>query len=413
MKIIDQTPFYNKETGEISILDRGKALIKFGPTWIKEVEGQKQIITVLEKVLDNSYTLLRNVVIPQFETSFPFILIGPPGVYVMYVTPLIGLFRARGDQWGSISGNTFKIEKPNLLTRTERMARVILAYLRRQGFPNLPGVDGILLCSNPSVNVDTIRPIIRVVMCDALERFAISLTQSRVVLDRETSRDIIAQILNPPKPVTAQPIGSHPVASSNPPQPSISLDEPVAPHPLENTPAVGPFTTQQSESSLVSEPVTPPLFESIPAAGPVEPQQHESMPAAAPVEPQQHEFMPDASPLEPHQVETIPVAGLLESQQMSNPPVTEQIAPVFAGVDDSSSPVLAFSEQQAPATTFETTTQINPEQQNPSRAPSSNGLNKKQWIFLSIMVVLLCLLITIFLFLVLGDQKSFLLSLLP
>jgi hypothetical protein len=303
MKIIDQTPFYNKETGDISILDRVKGVMKFGATWQKEVEAQKHIITVLANVLDNNFTLLRNVIPPHLETSFPFILIGPPGVFVMYVTPLIGMFRARGDQWGTISGNAFKNEKPNLLTRTERMARAIHSFLQRQGYTTLSNVDGILLCSDPSVNVDSIRPIIRVVMCDALERFAISLTQARVVLNLESIQDITSRILNPPKPAPPQPI---------------------------------------------------------------------------------------------------------ETPSVSDPQV-----PMSTQVDDSFSPAFSFSNQQTPVSTNETPPLPVPDVQIPPRVPQLKALNKKQWIFLLILFLLWCLLISIFLFLVISDQTSFFLSLLP
>ena len=205
MKIIDQTPFFSKETGEIGILDRGRAMMKFGASWIKEVKAQNQIIAVLGKVLDKNYTLLRNVTPAGLGAIFPFILVGPPGVFVMYVTPLSGMFRAKGDQWGTISGNNFINEKTNLLTRTERMAHAIQVLLQRQGYSAITSVDPILLCSDPSVHVDTIRPIIRVVMRDALERFAISLTQARVVCNPESVQDIIMHILNPPKPAQPQP----------------------------------------------------------------------------------------------------------------------------------------------------------------------------------------------------------------
>jgi hypothetical protein len=218
MKIIDQTPFFIKETGEISFLDRAKAMFKFGPGWIKEVKAQKLIMAVLGKVLDKSYTLLRNVTPPGLGASFHFILIGPAGVFVMYVTPLTGMFRAKGDQWGTISGNAFKNEKPNLLTRTERMAHAIQVFLQRQGYLAITNVEAILLCSDPSVHVDSIRPIIRVVMRDALERFAISLTQARVVLNPESVQEIIERILNTPKPAPPQP--DETLAGINPKAPS-------------------------------------------------------------------------------------------------------------------------------------------------------------------------------------------------
>jgi hypothetical protein len=303
MKIIDHTPFFNKETGEISILDRGKAMMKYGANWINEVEAQKQVIPVLGKVLDRNYTLLRNITPPGLEASFPFILVGPTGVFVMYVTPLTGMFRAKGDLWGTISGNAFKNEKPNLLTRTERMARAIQVFLQRQGYLEITSVDAILLCSDLSVNVDIIRPIIRVVMRDALERFAISITQARVVLSPESVQDVIGRILNPPKPT--------------PPQPAEAIAE----------------------------------------AG--------------------SEALPSARAEDPY----VPTFALPESQ-----------APALSNEPDSLS--IAGTETH-------------------SRVPRHKGLNKKQWAFLIVMFVIWCLLITVFLFLVLKDQWSFLLSLLP
>lgn len=303
MKIIDQTPFFNNETGEISFLDRGKAMLKYGASWFKEVEAQKQVLTVLDNVLDRNYTLLRNVSPPGLEASFPFILVGPAGVFVMYVTPLTGIFRAKGDQWGTIARNTFKNEKPNLLTRTERMARAIQVFLQRQGYPAITTVDAILLCSNPSVHVDSIRPIIRVVMRDALERFAISIMQARVVFSPESVQDVIERILNPPKPT--------------PPQPA-------------ETPA---------------------------AAGP----------------------------------ET------LASAQAEDPYV----------------PAFVLPESQAPAWSYEPAPLPISGTQTRSQVPRRMGLNKKQRSFLIVLFVIWCLLITAFVFLVIKDQWSFLLSLLP
>jgi hypothetical protein len=199
MKIIDQTPFFT-ESGTISVIDRGKAIMRFGPTWFKEIEAQKQVMLLLDTMLDKNYTLLRNVTPPGLETSIPFILVGPTGVYVMYVTHLTGMFRAKGDIWGTISGNAFKPEKPNLLTRTERMARAVEMYLKRQGYTELSSIDAILLCADPSVHVDSLRPIVRIVMRDALERFAVSITQQRVLFSPEAVQDVVTRILTPPRP---------------------------------------------------------------------------------------------------------------------------------------------------------------------------------------------------------------------
>jgi len=203
LKIIDQTPFF-QENGELSLLDRGKAIIQFGFGWFKEIEAQKSVIAVLDKKLDKNYTLLRNIVLPGLEARIPFILVGPTGVYIMYVTPLVGLFRAKGDQWGTITGNAFKPERPNLLIRTERMARAVQVFLQRQGFTNLSTVEAVLLCADPSFVVDSLRPIVRIVMRDALEYFAGSIAQARTVFSPETIRDVINRILNPLAPIPSK-----------------------------------------------------------------------------------------------------------------------------------------------------------------------------------------------------------------
>lgn len=203
MKIIDQTPFF-QETGQLSLLDRAKAILRFGPNWFKEIDAEKSVIAVLDKTLDKKYTLLHNVTPYGLEAMIPLILVGPPGVYVMSVTNLFGTFRAKGDQWGVLSGDTFKPDNPNLLTRTERMARAIQVLLQRQGFVDITSVEAILLCSNPTFHVDSMRPIIRVVMRDVLERFGVSIAQARVVLSPETINNIVARIMNPPAPPPAK-----------------------------------------------------------------------------------------------------------------------------------------------------------------------------------------------------------------
>ena len=204
MKIVDQTPFY-KENGELGIIDRAKAILQYGVGWFKQVEAEKSIIAVLGRTLDKNYTLLHNIIPPGLDARIPLILVGPTGVYVLCVTTLLGTFRARGDQWGTISGNAFKPSNPNLLTRTERMARAILVFLQRQGYADLTNVEAVLLCADPSTNVDSMRPIIRAVMRDALERFGVSVMQARILLNPESAYDVVNRLLTPPAPPPTKP----------------------------------------------------------------------------------------------------------------------------------------------------------------------------------------------------------------
>ncbi len=254
MKIIDQTPFY-KENGELSLFDRGKAILQFGSGWFKEIEAQKSVIAVLDKILDKNYTLLRNVIPPSLDARIPFILVGPTGVFVIYVTPLVGLFRAKGDQWGTISGNAFKLERPNLLIRTERMARAVQVFLQRQGFAELSNVEAVLLCADPSSNVDSLRPIVRVIMRDALEYFAVSITQARHVFSPETVHKIVNRILNP---MAAPPLQEAKTAATHSVAPAIERqEEPYVPaFALPGSEAVPPPAETPIPPSWFAQPVT-------------------------------------------------------------------------------------------------------------------------------------------------------------
>jgi hypothetical protein len=221
MKIVDQTPFY-KENGELSLLDRGKAIMQFGPGWFKQIEAQKSVISILKKFLDKNYTLLCNVIPPGLDARIPLILVGPTGVYVMTVTAKIGMFRARGDQWGIVSGSAIRPENPNLLTLTEKMARAIQVYLQRQGYADMSSVEAILLCSDPATMVDSMRPNIRVIMRDSLERFAASISQARIVFSAESSFDVVNRLVNPPPP-------SKPTETPPPETPAAPSAQPGAP----------------------------------------------------------------------------------------------------------------------------------------------------------------------------------------
>jgi hypothetical protein len=245
MKIIDQTPFFSAD-GKISMVDKAKATMKLGATWIQETQAQAAIIPLLDRGLEKKYTLLRNVKLAGLEMSIPLILVGPAGIYAMYVTALRGMYRAKGDQWGTISGDDLKPASVNLLTRTARMARAVQVYFQRQGHELANMVEAVLLCADPGMHVDSVRPIIRVVQYDAIDRFALTVSQARAVMDSMTVQDIVDRILTPRSPAAAQaappPPAPEPVAQEEEPYvPSFAQPGHQEPQPAaEQTPAA-PF----------------------------------------------------------------------------------------------------------------------------------------------------------------------------
>ncbi len=214
MKLIDHTPFF--KDGQISATDRLKAIWKYGVSWVKEVEAQQVVIEALEKGLARGYTLLRNVTLPGLDIEIPLILIGPTGIYVLYVTPLRGTYRARGEEWGPIEGESFRPARVNLLRRVARLGRAVQVYLQKQGLTDLPPVEAVLLCADHGLIIESVRPIVRVVQRDALERFAISISQARVVLGADRIQHIINRILNPLPPQAQRPQRQAPSAGPSP-----------------------------------------------------------------------------------------------------------------------------------------------------------------------------------------------------
>ena len=194
MKIEDKTP-YRTETGEIDILGRLQGTLKYGLTWYNRIQAQAAVIAVMEKQLSNGYTLMRNVTLPNTEINLPMILVGPQGVSLINVTHEHGVYRARDDEWGTIVGDRFVPAGINQVQRTLTFQRVLQVYLDRLGFKGAVVVESILMAADPGMHIESTRPAVRIVMSDALERFAASLAQGRVVLNASSVNEIVQAIL--------------------------------------------------------------------------------------------------------------------------------------------------------------------------------------------------------------------------
>lgn len=198
MKIIDKTPFQD-EKGQINLWGRIQGTLEFGFDWYAEQMAQKAVIAQLERVLEKGFVLIRNLILPDINVAIPLILIGPPGIFVIQVTPLRGIYEAKGDQWNIVSGERIIPAKINLLTRTVRMARAVQVFLQKQGLTLPVPIEPVLIAADPGLHIDSIRPIIRVVMSDAIKQFALSLAQGRVLL-RPDAISLFSERLVEPRP---------------------------------------------------------------------------------------------------------------------------------------------------------------------------------------------------------------------
>jgi hypothetical protein len=129
---------------------------------------------------------VRQTKLEGLEIPIPFILIGPPGVRVLVASSLRGIYRAREDSWEKLDERQQKYRPavPNLLTRTLLMGRSVQAFLANRGRP-VSDVEPVLFFSDPGIHVEVVRPVLRLVMADAVDRFIAGLVQSRILLNQE------------------------------------------------------------------------------------------------------------------------------------------------------------------------------------------------------------------------------------
>jgi hypothetical protein len=196
MRIIDKTPLQN-DKGQIDLIGRIQGTLKYGLSWYGELEAQKTVIAQLDRLLEKGYVLIRNFNLPGSEVIVPMILLAPVGVYVIYVTHLKGFYEAKGDQWNKVDQGRSLAAPRNLLSIADRLARATQKYFELQRI-NIPThVEAVLIAADPGLNIDSMRPIIRVVKSDAINQFAGSLLQGRPLLRNEQVYDLADRIVNP------------------------------------------------------------------------------------------------------------------------------------------------------------------------------------------------------------------------
>jgi hypothetical protein len=196
MKIIDTTPFLD-ERGQLSLQNRVQAMLKYGLSWPSELKAQDAVIAQLNKVLEKGFTLFRNKTLGASDIVIPLILLGPPGIYVIYVTSLRGTYRAKGTDWGTVSGNKFQPAPINLLTRVTRLAKVLEVFFQRQGLTLPTPIEPVLMAADPGLYVESNRSAVRVVMSDAIDRFATSLLQARPIINSQLLPSLVDHIESP------------------------------------------------------------------------------------------------------------------------------------------------------------------------------------------------------------------------
>jgi hypothetical protein len=203
MKIIDQTPLLDAN-GQLSLVNRIQGMLKYGFSWPANLEAQEIVIAQMNKVIEKGYTLFRNQQLGASEIIVPLIVIGNSGIYAMDATPLKGMYQARGDEWGTLSNGRFMPASINILSRTARLAMILQLFFERQGLKIMSPVEPVLLASNPGLHIESVRPAVRPVMSDAIDRFAASLLTARPIYSTTDVNEFIERLQHPRSAQQAQ-----------------------------------------------------------------------------------------------------------------------------------------------------------------------------------------------------------------
>ena len=200
MKIIDKTSLQD-ENGNINIIARVQGTLKYGLNWFPELEAQKVVITQLDRMLEKGFVLIRNFTLPNSEIVIPMILVSSSNIFVIFVTQVRGQFEAKGDQWNTISSDGRSLPASrNLIDLCSKLTRAFQKYLENQKINTQVPVEALLIASDPGAQIESIRPIVRVLRSDAINQFAGSLLSARPLLRTDSIYSIADRIVTPRSP---------------------------------------------------------------------------------------------------------------------------------------------------------------------------------------------------------------------
>jgi len=205
MKVIDGTPTPAKENSLSKLTKSFQDILDKALSPEKDSQAQDVFINHMNKTLGGKFVLLRNFVLEGLDLPIPMILIGPPGIYVIYASARKGVLRAKNEVLSEMNrSRDFVPSRPDLISRTMLMTRAVDAHLKKRGY-EVPEVQCLLFFSNPGTHVDSQRPAIRIVLIDGLDHLSAGILQAHPVFTREDIQELIDAFITPlPAPESVQ-----------------------------------------------------------------------------------------------------------------------------------------------------------------------------------------------------------------
>lgn len=185
MKQVDLSSRAQESNGSFSQLQSQVQQVLRGST----AKAQDTLAKLFSSGLNNHFVLVRNLVIPDENPKaagflIPCILVGPACLLVINPSELQGFFRAKEDTWLEMEKNSqnYRTAAHNLIQDTLLMAERVKGLMQAGGLP-YPEVQPVLFFAHTGMHVESIRPAVRVLKPDTVERFLNSLRRDEPLLD--------------------------------------------------------------------------------------------------------------------------------------------------------------------------------------------------------------------------------------
>jgi hypothetical protein len=155
-------------------------------------EGEERVVEKARRALDGAWTLFRNAKLPgRRKGDLDIVLVGTPGVWVLEVKALKGIFRNAGEAWYYRAKGSWKRMSKNPGRQARRGAIALAEFLRADGIKTY--VSAAVAWGEPASRVTVEDPVVPVWPLERLEDELGNLWNGRRLLAEEQER-IIAKL---------------------------------------------------------------------------------------------------------------------------------------------------------------------------------------------------------------------------
>jgi hypothetical protein len=210
MRLIHHSRFRNPDGTPAP--KKGRARRALGADWLTSHHSEDTAIQILADNLDDDYTLLCNITLPDLTHDADMILIGPKGIWVFEFIYFEGLFKADKHNFHIYVAREqrFKRCQPNAaLQAAEDVAafrKIIEPHFQEKG-ARLPWVIPVVLAINPKTHIQRTESVaITILRYGELYEYALQrIKKFEDVLTVEDSETIVATLQRAAKSVKRAP----------------------------------------------------------------------------------------------------------------------------------------------------------------------------------------------------------------